>query len=304
LKRVLVVGGTGFLGSNFINSAIKKKFKIYSLSTKKPKKIDKVKNVKYLICDISSYSSIVRVIKFDVDYVINFGGYVDHTNKKKTFNSHFIGCKNLVSYFKNKSIKKFIQIGSSLEYGKSKSPHIEKSSTFLTQKIKSIYAKSKILSTKYCLDANKKYLFPVTILRPYLVYGPGQKTNRLIPFIIRNCLDGKVFNCSSGEQIRNFLFIQDFTEAIFMILKSKHTTGQIINIGSNQNLKVKSVIKKIQKFVKNGNPQFGKIKLRKDESIISFPSIKKIKKLIFWSPKTSFDKGLAKTINFFRSQNL
>ncbi len=299
MKKVLVVGGTGFLGSNFINLAVKKKFKIYSLSTKKPVKKNKVKNVKYLTCDISSYSSLARVIKFDVDYVINFGGYVDHTNKKKTFDSHFVGCKNLVSFFKDKSIKKFIQIGSSLEYGNSKSPHCENKSKFFVQKVKSIYAKSKLLSTRHCLDANRKFFFPVTILRPYLIYGPGQKTNRLIPFIVTQCLDGKVFNCSSGNQIRNFLFINDFINAVFMILKSKNTSGQIINIGSDKNLKVKSVIKKIQKLIKNGKPQFGKIKLRKDEVIKSFPSIKKIKKLIYWSPTTTFDDGLVKTIKYF-----
>jgi len=301
LKRVLVVGGTGFLGSNFISYAIKKNFKIYSLSTKKPHKKKQIRKVKYLLCDISSYASIVRAIKFDVDYVINFGGYVDHSNKKKTFKSHFIGCKNLVNYFKNKSIIKFIQIGSSLEYGNQKSPHIEKNSKFLFKKVKSIYVKSKLLSTKYCLEANKKYFFPVTILRPYLIYGPGQKTNRLIPFIISQCLKGKVFNCSTGNQIRNFLFINDFTKAIFMLLNSKNSTGQIINIGSDQNIKVKSVIKKIQKLVKNGKPQFGKIKLRKDEAPKSFPSIKKIKSLIFWNPKTNFDKGLVQTIKYFKS---
>jgi len=155
------------------------------------------------------------------------------------------------------------------------------------------------LSTRHCLDANRKFFFPVTILRPYLIYGPGQKTNRLIPFIVTQCLDGKVFNCSSGNQIRNFLFINDFINAVFMILKSKNTSGQIINIGSDKNLKVKSVIKKIQKLIKNGKPQFGKIKLRKDEVIKSFPSIKKIKKLIYWSPTTTFDDGLVKTIKYF-----
>jgi len=57
------------------------------------------------------------------DYVVNFGGHVDHLNKVKTYNSHFIGVKNLVNFFlKKNDLKKFIQIGSSAEYGKIKSP--------------------------------------------------------------------------------------------------------------------------------------------------------------------------------------
>lgn len=300
MKKILVVGGTGFLGSNFLISA-NKKYKLYSISTKIPPKKKKIKKVKYLICDISSYSSIQKIINFDVDYVVNFGGYVDHTNKVKTYKSHFIGCKNLVDFFKKKQILKFVQVGSSLEYINQKSPHVENNSKFFFKKAKSTYVKSKLLATKYCLNAYKQKRFPVSILRPYLIYGPGQETNRLIPYIISNCLKGNVFNCSEGNQIRNFLFVNDFIKAIFKIIKSKSCTGQIINIGSEENLKVKLVINKIQKLVKNGQPLFGKIKLRKDEIINSFPNINKIKNLISWYPSIDIDKGLLQTINYFKN---
>ena len=60
------------------------------------------------------------------DYVVNLAGYVDHSKKIKTIQSHYNGCKNLVEYFKLKNIKKFVQIGSSVEYGKVQSPQTEK----------------------------------------------------------------------------------------------------------------------------------------------------------------------------------
>ena len=64
---------------------------------------------------------------FKVDYVINLAGYIDHSNKKQTLNSHYYGCKNLVDYFRlKKNLELFLQIGSSLEYGKKNSPHHEK----------------------------------------------------------------------------------------------------------------------------------------------------------------------------------
>lgn len=301
-KKLLVIGGTGFLGSHVCREAIKKNYRVISVSTKKTK-FNLIKKVKYIKCDISNSTKIKRKLNFEVDYIINFGGYVDHSDKNKTYQSHFKGCKNLIDFYQKKKIKKFIQIGSSLEYGKTKSPHKEKIMTKKVILLKSIYAKSKLLSTNYCINAFKKKSFPVTVLRPYLVYGPGQKINRLIPFIISKSLTNKKFPCSSGVQLRNFLFVEDFVKAIFKTLTKKNVNGEIINIGSNNNLKVKKVILMIKNYLNSGKPMFGKIKLRKDESIKYYPSIKKAKNLINWKPLIQFEKGLIQTIKYYKEKS-
>tara|TARA_B110000037_G_scaffold73033_1_gene87798 strand:+ start:1392 stop:2330 length:939 start_codon:yes stop_codon:yes gene_type:complete len=301
-KKLLVIGGTGFLGSHVCREAIKKNYRVISVSTKKTK-FNLIKKVKYIKCDISNSTTIKRKLNFEVDYIINFGGYVDHSDKNKTYQSHFKGCKNLIDFYQKKKIKKFIQIGSSLEYGKTKSPHKEKIMTKKVILLKSIYAKSKLLSTNYCMNAFKKNFFPVIVLRPYLVYGPGQKIDRLIPFIISKSLTNKTFPCSSGVQLRNFLFVEDFVKAIFKTLTKKNVNGEIINIGSNNNLKVKKVILMIKNYLNSGKPMFGKIKLRKDESIKYYPSIKKAKNLINWKPLIQFEKGLIQTIKYYKEKS-
>lgn len=301
-KKLLVIGGTGFLGSHVCREAIKKNYRVISVSTKKTK-FNLIKKVKYIKCDISNSTTIKRKLNFEVDYIINFGGYVDHSDKNKTYQSHFKGCKNLIDFYQKKKIKKFIQIGSSLEYGKTKSPHKEKTMTKKVILLKSIYAKSKLLSTNYCMNAFKKNFFPVIVLRPYLVYGPGQKIDRLIPFIISKSLTNKTFPCSSGVQLRNFLFVEDFVKAIFKTLTKKNVNGEIINIGSNNNLKVKKVILMIKDYLNSGKPMFGKIKLRKDESIKYYPSIKKAKNLINWKPLIQFEKGLIQTIKYYKEKS-
>ena len=301
-KKLLVIGGTGFLGSHVCREAIKKNYRVICVSTKKTK-FNLIKKVKYIKCDISNSTTIKRKLNFEVDYIINFGGYVDHSDKNKTYQSHFKGCKNLIDFYQKKKIKKFIQIGSSLEYGKTKSPHKEKTMTKKVILLKSIYAKSKLLSTNYCMNAFKKNFFPVIVLRPYLVYGPGQKIDRLIPFIISKSLTNKTFPCSSGVQLRNFLFVEDFVKAIFKTLTKKNVNGEIINIGSNNNLKVKKVILMIKNYLNSGKPMFGKIKLRKDESIKYYPSIKKAKNLINWKPLIQFEKGLIQTIKYYKEKS-
>ncbi len=301
-KRLLIIGGTGFLGSNLCKHSLNKGYTVISVSSKKTK-FKKIKNIRYISCDISKINQIKKKLNFNVDYIVNFGGYVDHSNKKKTYQSHYVGCKNLVNFFEKKKIKKFIQVGSSLEYGHIKSPHYERFKTVKISSLKSVYTKSKLLATKHCLKTFHKNSFPVTIVRPYLVYGPGQKNNRLIPFIISESLKNKHFPCSTGEQVRNFLFIDDFIRAIFKILSSKKIDGEIINIGSNENFRIKRIILMITNYINLGKPMFGKIKLRKDESLTYYPNIKKAKRLIKWRPLIKFEKGLTQTIKYYLKNN-
>ena len=118
--NILIVGGTGFIGHH-LSKSLKKKKSVYSISINKPNKSRKVKGVKYINCDIYKKNLLYKKLrKINFDYVINLGGNIDHSNKARTVKSHFFGCKNLVDYFKNKNLKLFIQIGSSLEYGKKK----------------------------------------------------------------------------------------------------------------------------------------------------------------------------------------
>ena len=211
--------------------------------------------------------------------------------------SHYIGCKNLSTHFLNSKIKKFIQIGSCIEYGKIKSPQIESN---LNKKTFSIYGSAKLLSTQFLLKLFKRFNFPVTILRLYLVYGPNQDANRVIPVTIINALKNKKFNCSNGSQLRDFTYIDDIVSAIIKTLKNSKSSGEIINIGSGNPISIKKVIIKICELINSGKPQFGKIKLRNDEIIKLYPNINKSRKILNWKSQISIEKGLKKTIRFFQ----
>ncbi len=296
-EKMLVTGGTGFIGYHILKK-FKGKFSIISLSSKKPTNERKIKNVRYLNCDISNKKSLFdKLSKIKkIDYVINLAGYVDHSNKKKTFETHYYGCKNLVDYLSYKKIKLFIQIGSSLEYGNQKSPHHEK----LKCNPIGVYGKSKLRSTKYILKITKKKKFPSVILRLYQIYGPNQSINRLIPIVIDSCLKNKKFKCSSGIQIRDFLYVDDFTNLINKIICTKKKVQGIFNVGSTNPKRVFNIIKKIQNKIKKGHPLFGTIPMRKDEQLKYFPSTKKILKLISWKSRISINSGLDKTIKSYK----
>ena len=300
--NILVTGGTGFIGKNFIFELIKKKkFNIYSLSQKKIKKESQHKEIKYIFCRMQNKSRLKKELNFKLDFVVNLAGHSDHNEKKKTYDTHYLGLKNLAEIMLTKKIKKFIQIGSSVEYGFIKSPQKEKNENDLNR-LESIYGKSKLKSTNYLKKLYKKYSFPSLILRPYLVYGPGQTLNRLIPSTIINCLNNNSFNSSSGKQIRNLTYVKDFSKIIYKNLFLK-INGQILNVGSMKNYRVKFIINKINKLIKKGSPQYGQIKLRKDEPLNLYPDLSKLTKYIKLNNQTTIEDGLKKTISYFKKLN-
>ena len=300
-NNILIVGGTGFIGYHLAKKCLAKGWQVTSISLNPPKKIRYLPKVKYILCDITKKKFLKRNIPKSFDYVVNLGGYVDHSNKKKTLRSHYEGCKNLTEIFLKKKPLSFIQIGSSLEYGNSKSPQKENMKCNL-EPIKSIYGKAKLLSSIHVINLFKKKKFPSTVLRLYLAYGPKQDVNRFLPIIIKGCIENKKFSCSDGVQLRDFTHVDDVVDAILKSLTNKNARGQIINIGSGKPRKIRSVIEDVKKISKGGYPQYGTFKLRKSEILKLYPNIKKAKNKINWEPKISFEKGLKSTIKYYNGQ--
>ena len=298
-KKILIVGGTGFIGFHLAKTCLKKRFQVYSLSKTKPKKIRLINNIKYLFGNIQKKNDLKVLKGYNFDYVINCGGYVDHVNKKVTYNTHVNGCKNLYNFFKDKKIKLFLQIGSSSEYGKKQSPISEAA----ISKPSENYGKSKLQATNFLLKKNKLNNFPVIIIRFFQLYGPYQDTNRFIPFIINKCIIDANFDCSPCTQKRDFLYIDDAINSIMIFLKNENYIGQIFNIGSGKPIILKKIISSVMKNIKKGNPRFGNLKLRPDEPKKLFPNLNKAKKYLRWQSSTSLKKGLDKTIKFYKLIN-
>ena len=292
--NILIIGGTGFIGYHLAHNFLSKDWSVTIFSQNKPKKFRKLGKAKYLRGNIFIKSSLKKINRY-YDYVINCGGYVDHKSKLKVYKSHYIGCKNLVDLFLKKNIKNFIQIGSGAEYGGLNSPHREN----LHCKPKSFYGMAKLKATKYLLNKYKKNNFPCTIVRLYQVTGINQDNNRLIPFVINSCLNRNFFPCSDGSQFRDFISIQDVISSIEKILRTNKANGQVLNIASGKVIKIKWLINFIRKKIKKGKPEFGKIKMRKEENKKVYPSIKKAKLILNWKPKLNIKKEIIKQILYY-----
>ena len=243
MKSLLVIGGTGFIGYYIIKEAKKKGYKITSISLNKPKKKRYQKGVKYITVDLLNFKELKKKINNNYDYVVNAGGYGSHPefgqDGNKLIESHFLGLLNILQILlKKKQLKKFIQIGSSAEYGQVKAPINE----LMVCRPKTPYAIAKLSCTNILLYLHETQKFPVIILRLFLVYGGGQKNNRFIPQIINGCIKQSSFPVSAGNQIRDFCYIDDVVKAILLSMNCKKGFGQVINIASGKPIKVKSIV--------------------------------------------------------------
>ena len=164
-KHLLIVGGTGFIGYHLAAHVINNGWDVSSISISPPKKHMRVKKVKYILLDITKFKDIKKKIKYSFTHVVNLCGYNSYLNSKKEnhkiFLVNFVGLFNLANFFLNKNIIKFVQIGSSAEYGNIMTPHDENKDCLPN----SIYGLSKLKSTNYLIEMFNLKKFPVTILR-------------------------------------------------------------------------------------------------------------------------------------------
>ena len=299
--ELLVVGGSGFIGKHLVKKGLEKGYKISVLSKNEIDSKEKFKDVEYLVSDLINKNKLHTILKARLyDYVVNLGGYINHQSYfdggKEIYDVHFGGVYNLVNCLKSPTLRAFIQIGSSDEYGSNPAPQNENQ----RESPISPYSCAKVNSTHFLQTLYKTENFPGIILRPFLVYGPGQGLERFIPQIIKGCLKNEKFPTSNGGQLRDFCYIDDFIEAIFNVLNNSDSNiyGEVINIASGKPVAVKKVVKMITEILGLGQPQFGKIPYRNGENMILYADIEKAKKLLRWEPSVSLHKGLMKTIDW------
>ncbi len=303
-NRLLVIGGTGFIGSHVVNEAIKQNFIVTILSKNEVNFFQRVKGVTYLTADVTNKSNLLVQLSNKIfNYVINLGGYIDHSSfsngGKEIYDSHFIGLKNLIECLDIAHLNSFVQIGSSDEYGNNIAPQNESQ----TEDPITPYSNAKVSSTHFLQSLYQTENFPAVILRPFLVYGPGQKNNRFIPQLINGCLSNSSFPVSSGNQIRDFCYVSDIANAILIAVKNMNSFGEVINVASGKGISIKEIIEIVQNIIGSGKPIYGAIDTKPNENLQLYADISKAQKLLNWVPQIDIKEGLMKTISLTSEAN-
>jgi nucleoside-diphosphate-sugar epimerase len=215
--KCLVTGSAGFIGDALVKRLTKDGYKVTALLHKsKPKK--QVKKAEYVYGDISEINSIKSYFK-DIDFVLHCAAIVnDYGPKKKFFKINLEGTKNLVKLSEDYKVKKFIFL-SHIRY--------EKGKRF------SHYRVTKDLAEQYLLEKNKKNGFPVTIIRPGNVYGPG--STLWVLRILKSIKERKITLIDNGNGIFLHTYIDNLSDAIMEAIKEPKALGKSINITDGDN---------------------------------------------------------------------
>ena len=316
MKKIIVTGGSGFIGSNLVNLLIKKKYFVINLDklTYSSNKLDAScrnrKNYKLIKLDINNKKLSGIIQKYKPSAIFNLAAetHVDRSidGPKNFIDTNIIGTFNLLESLKflnkKKISPKLIHISTDEVYGDIK---IGRTSEDFKYDPSSPYSASKASADHLVKSYIRTYKLNAVISNCCNNYGPYQFPEKLIPKMITNIFQNKELPIyAKGKNSREWIHVFDHCEALLR-LYLKGNNGESYNVGTNKNLRNIDVVKKILKICKKMNIKIGKktkIKFVKDRPGHDFRyalNINKIKKKLKWKPKISFDKGLEQTIRWY-----
>lgn len=280
-ETLYLIGGSGFIGKNLVRLL----YPHYSISVF-DKYIDESFFKSYPTVKTTTMDLATEKIAENYptpDYLINLASIVTAERDLSLFDglisSNLKVLLNLFERFKDdENLKLFIQFGSSEEYGSEGSPFKEEN----REAPNSPYALIKQLTTNTALMLYRNYKFPTMVVRPGNLFGPGQNENKFIPYIIKQLRENKPLNVSPCEQERDFIYVDDFVDAIHGILtQHKKTIGQIINISSGESISLKNIIEMCkQQLQSSSEVHYGALPYRENEAMDLRCNIEKLRNIL------------------------
>ena len=317
MKKAIVTGGLGFIGSNLIEILLNKKFFVcnidkvtYSSNFYNVKNFQKNKKYKFLKCDLNEQKKILNLLlKFKPNVIFNLAAetHVDRSidGPKNFIKSNIVGTFSILEAFRiyNKKYKntKLIHISTDEVFGDVKIGRSRESDSY---KPSSPYAASKASSDHLVSSYIKTYKLPCIITNCSNNYGPKQHPEKLIPKIIYNILNNKKLPIyGKGLNSREWIYVNDHCEALIKIF-NKGKKGEFYNIGSNINLNNLQITNKLiniaKKYINIGkNVKIKFVKDRPGHDLRYALNSSKLKNKLNWKPYININKGLEKTFLWY-----
>lgn len=313
-KTIIVTGGAGFIGSNFVYYMLKKypAYRIvcldaltYAGNLSTLKKALEKENFRFEKIDIRDYEAVKKIFEEEnPDVVVNFAAesHVDRSIKDPDIfvQTNIAGTQNLMDICRELGVPRFHQVSTDEVYG---DLPLDRPDLFFTEetpiKASSPYSASKAGADLLVMAYHRTFGLPVSISRCSNNYGPYHFPEKLIPLMIIRALDDKKLPVyGDGLNVRDWLYVEDHCKAIDMIIHAD-VVGEVFNVGGHNEMANIDIVKLILK------------ELGKPESLIEFVEDRKghdrryaidptkIKMQLGWEPETKFENGIVKTVQWY-----
>lgn len=310
--KILVTGGAGFIGSNFIRYLIKKypEYKIINLdlltyagNLENLRDIEKSLNYKFVKGDIADKDLVNELVK-DADTIVNFAAesHVDRSilDSAAFIHTNIVGTHNLLEAAKVNGGKRFHHISTDEVYG-----HLGPNDPPFNEKTsyapRSPYSASKAAADHLVKAYYHTYRLPVTISNCSNNYGPYQFPEKLHALFITNLLENKkVPLYGDGKQIRDWLYVEDHCEAIDLIIH-QGKIGETYCVGGNCEKTNLEITQKILELLGKGEEMIEYVSDRPGHDRRYAIDFSKIKAELGWEPRTSFEEGMKKTVEWYKA---
>lgn len=267
-ESVYLIGGSGFIGKHLA----KVLSEFYSVTV-----FDKYIDSDFFhtlpkveICKIDLVKEKIPEIYSTPEFIINLASVVTAERDLSLFDSlistNLKILLNLFERFKGEEkLKLFVQFGSSEEYGNESSPFKET----MREQPNSPYALVKQLTTNTALMLCRNYAFPVMVVRPGNLFGPGQNPSKFIPYVINRLKENLPLDVTPCEQKRDFIHVEDFARDIVILLNNyKECTGKIINVSSGFSITLKEIIEGLKQTLASESViNYGALGYRENETM-------------------------------------
>lgn len=297
-EKVLVTGGTGFIGRNVVDELIKRGYEVHSLVYPPfaPEK-DGLVQYKMNLLDKEVLEEFFKNHSFE--NLIHLAWYVGPKCHVHDLNLDWtIATLNLLKFFKESGGKKFLGAGTISEYEYKYGYLVEDQTPTDPQ---TLYGNSKNaifnIAKVYCKQNNIDFKWP----RIFNLYGPAEKPQRLMPSVINSCLKGEDVKVSDCLKFQDYLHVEDTARGIVDIFESD--IHGAVNICSGKPVQLRTIVEKIAELTDfKGNILWGAIPAAFGDDLVA-GSNEKLKS-IGWKPKYDLETGLIQTINWWRENNV
>lgn len=316
MKKILVTGANGFIGSHLAEELVRQGYNVRAfveynsfnswgwLDTA-PEEIKK--NIEVFSGDIRDPFGVKEAMK-GCSHVLNLAALIaipySYHSPATSIDTNINGALNIVQAARELDVEKVIQTSTSEVYGTALYVPIDEEHPLQGQ---SPYSASKIGADQIAMSYYKSFDTPVSIIRPFNTYGPRQSARAVIPTIISQLANGKdTIKLGAISPTRDFNYVMDTVSGFISVMNSNNSIGEVINIGSNYEVSIGETAEMIADLMQvNLKIETDEQRLRPEKSEVNrlWAENKKAKELLNWEPsyggKEGFRRGLKETIDWF-----